>query len=97
MVFDFQSRRWRDLHVRDVDNPVWSRDQSYIYFSFVRDNWNAGIFRVRLRDGLQERVATFDGLRRAMPSWHGLAPDDSPLVLRDIGTQEVYRLDVEWP
>ena len=25
--------------------------------------------------------------------WTGLAPDDSPLVLRDIGTQEIYALD----
>ena len=97
MVFDFRSGKWRDLHVGDIDNPVWSHDRKYIYFSFVRANWNAGIFRVRLSDGQRERVAKFDGMRHAMPSWHGLAPDDSPMVLRDIGTQEIYRLDVEWP
>jgi hypothetical protein len=30
-------------------------------------------------------------------SWTGLAPDDSPLALRDIGTQEIYALDWEAP
>jgi hypothetical protein len=30
-------------------------------------------------------------------NWTGLAPDDSPLALRDIGTQEIYALDWEAP
>jgi hypothetical protein len=29
--------------------------------------------------------------------WTGLAPDGSILALRDIGTQEIYALDVKWP
>jgi hypothetical protein len=29
--------------------------------------------------------------------WFGLGPDDSPLFARDISTQEIYALDVEWP
>jgi hypothetical protein len=29
--------------------------------------------------------------------WFGLAPDDSPLVLRDTGTQDIYALDWEAP
>jgi hypothetical protein len=29
--------------------------------------------------------------------WTGLAPDGSILALRDIGTQEIYTLDVKWP
>jgi len=29
--------------------------------------------------------------------WSGLTPDGSPLVLRDIGTKEIYALDVELP
>jgi hypothetical protein len=31
-------------------------------------------------------------------SWLGIAPDDSPVVLRRLnGGLEVYALDVEWP
>ena len=29
--------------------------------------------------------------------WLGMAPDDSPLLLRDTGTQEIYALDWEEP
>jgi hypothetical protein len=29
--------------------------------------------------------------------WFGLAPEDSPLFARDISTQEIYALDMEWP
>jgi hypothetical protein len=29
--------------------------------------------------------------------WVGLTPDDSPLVLRDTGTQEIYAFDVDLP
>ena len=29
--------------------------------------------------------------------WFGLAPDDSPLFARDMSTQEIYAIEVEWP
>jgi hypothetical protein len=28
--------------------------------------------------------------------WFGLAPDDSPLLARDISTQEIYALEMQW-
>jgi len=31
------------------------------------------------------------------PATEKLAPDDSPLVLRDIGTQEIYAFDWQAP
>ena len=37
------------------------------------------------------RVTGYFGL------WMGLAPDDSPLLHRDAGTQEIYALDVQFP
>jgi hypothetical protein len=30
-------------------------------------------------------------------SWTGLAPDGSPLFVRDLSTQEVYALELELP
>jgi len=29
--------------------------------------------------------------------WTGLAPDGSPLVIRDISNQEIYALDLQFP
>lgn len=35
--------------------------------------------------------------RKSVNWWIGLAPDDSPLLVRDAGMREIYALDVEWP
>ena len=55
--------------------------------------------RVRIDDGRVDVVASLRGLRRPsdLGSWVGLAADDSPLVLRDVGTHEIYALDFEAP
>ncbi|MGH9454815.1 MAG: hypothetical protein ACRD2O_12685 [Terriglobia bacterium] len=42
-------------------------------------------------------AAPYHGMRVADHTWSGLAPDDSPIVLRDVGIQEIYALDVRWP
>jgi hypothetical protein len=45
-------------------------------------------------------VADLQNFRRAVDpwvSWMGLTPDGSPLLTRDIGSQEVYALDFEAP
>lgn len=51
-------------------------------------------------DGKVERVASLQNFRRVVNpwlSWMGLTPDGSPLLMRDIGSQEVYALDFEEP
>jgi hypothetical protein len=55
--------------------------------------------RVRLRDHRVERVADLKNFRQAgfYNVWLSLAPDDSPLLLRDTGTEEVYALDWQVP
>ncbi len=30
-------------------------------------------------------------------TWSGLALDDSPVVLRDVGSREIYALDLQLP
>jgi hypothetical protein len=39
----------------------------------------------------------FESSTRFFGPWLGLGPDDSPLVLKDIGTQDIYALDWEEP
>jgi hypothetical protein len=84
-----------------VNSPVWSRDSQYLYFDSYPAK-DAAIRRVRLSDHKLERVIDLEGFRRAESAtflwpWMGLAPDDSPLLVRDIGTQEIYALDWEAP
>jgi hypothetical protein len=53
--------------------------------------------RVRISDRKVEKVADLAGLQLVDGTWMGLAPDDSPLFVRDVGSYEIYALDWEAP
>jgi hypothetical protein len=61
----------------------------------VREENEPSVVRVRVRDGKAERVADLENLRQTgyWTAWLGMAHDDSPRLLRDTGTQEIYALD----
>ena len=48
-----------------------------------------------------ESVASLKGVVRPVVAggalWSGLAPDDSPLIMRDAGIREIYALELELP
>jgi hypothetical protein len=55
---------------------------------------------VRVSDRRREHVANIDFRRvqdRFIYWWNGLTPDDSPVALRNEGTEEIYALDWELP
>jgi eukaryotic-like serine/threonine-protein kinase len=93
-VFDLVTRKWTELGRIYVGYPSWSRDSKYVYFDSPEGE--PGFYRVRVADHKLERLFSLKNVRLA-DGWTGLAPDDSPLVLRDVGTQEIYALDVNLP
>jgi hypothetical protein len=54
-------------------------------------------YRLRVCDHRVEQLVSKTDLGRQAEDWFGLAPDDSLLALRDIGSQEIYALDWEAP
>jgi Tol biopolymer transport system component/DNA-binding winged helix-turn-helix (wHTH) protein len=102
VLFDLASQRWSDLTTPPfgpVGYPSWSRDGQYIYFdtTFGEDR---GIFRIRVADHKLEKISSMEGVQRFEANfglWSGLAPDDSPLVARDISNQEIYALEWQAP
>ena len=56
------------------------------------------MFRLRIADHKVEQIASLKNFRRvvwgSLP-WLGLTPTGDPLVMRDIGSLEVYALDFE--
>jgi hypothetical protein len=81
-----------------VGFPIWSRDSKYIYFDSIESV--PKLYRIRIADHSVEPVASLQSIRLAPTyggSLAGLAPDDSPLVARDVGSQEIYALDLELP
>ena len=98
MLFDFKTKKWVELANLLMAFPNWSRDGNYVYFH--SSGSDAALFRVRISDHKLEKIVSLKGARLtigAIGTWCGLAPDDSPLVLRDVGTQEIYALDLQLP
>jgi DNA-binding winged helix-turn-helix (wHTH) protein/Tol biopolymer transport system component len=99
MLFDLTTQKWMELSQQSPSYPQWSRDGKYIYFYSINQNDRA-LFRLRISDRKIERLASLKNFRLAIGSfgaWVGWAPDDSPLVLRDIGSQEIYALEWQTP
>jgi Tol biopolymer transport system component len=97
-LFDFKTQQWVELANMTAAYPNWSRDGSYVYFhSFGSD---PALYRVRITDHKLERIVGLKGVRLTIGfagTWCGLAPDDSSLLLRDVGSQEIYALDLQLP
>jgi serine/threonine protein kinase/Tol biopolymer transport system component len=93
VLFDFQTGKWSDLIQTAVDFPSWSKDGQSIYFVHYPEN--PAVLRVRISDRKLEQVADLKGFAPTgfWGFWLGLDPEDSPLMLRDAGTQDVYSLD----
>ena len=99
MLFDFATQKWVELAKTDIGLVNWTRDGKYLYFDSGSSH-DAAIFRLRVADRKLERVTGLKDFRRvefSLYPWSGLTLDGDPLLLRDIGTQEVYALDFEAP
>ena len=97
-ILDVRTKRWTELAKIGVGFPMWSWDSKYIYFDSLESIPN--LYRVRIADHSLEKVASLEGIRLAPTlggNLTGLAPDDSPLVVRNVGNQEIYALDLELP
>ncbi len=95
MLFDRALEKWSVLATTRVGWPHWSRDGKRIYFMDSR-----ALFRLRIDNREIEQLTTLKDLRLAFGyygPWIGWAPDDSPLVLRDMGIQDIYALEWQTP
>ncbi len=96
-IFDFETQRWSATpYASALGFPVWSSDSKWIYFG-RSDRGYRGIYRIRVKGGEAELVADLKDLYWAgwFDSWLGLDPTDAPLVLRDVGSNDIYALTLE--
>ena len=99
MLFDLDTQQWQELVALPIGYPSWSHDGQYIYFDTTLTE-DANFFRVRISDRKLERLVSLKGMPRLwgdLGSWTGLAPDDSPLLIRDISSSEIYAIDWQAP
>jgi DNA-binding winged helix-turn-helix (wHTH) protein/Tol biopolymer transport system component len=95
-IYDFKTQRWNANPTDgDVEFPSFSQDGRFIYF--LRYGRDQGVFRIPVSGGKPERVVD-------MKDWHmtgyfgfsmSLDPTDAPLILRDVGSNDIYALTLE--
>jgi DNA-binding winged helix-turn-helix (wHTH) protein/Tol biopolymer transport system component len=102
MLYDMLSHNVRTL-AESADYPRWSTDGKYVYFRTLYYSLlpieNPGVYRWRASTNTIEKVlgSTDFPLVGLDGVWSGLTPDGAPLLLRDLSTRDICRLDVELP
>ncbi len=97
-IYDFDAHTWKELSPQHtVGFTEWSADGRYLYFD---NGWSAdpAIYRLRVADQKVEQVLTLKKFRRVLWGylpWFGLTPNSEVLLMRDVGSQEVYALDFD--
>ena len=98
-VYDFNAHAWTQLAKASIGYPTWSHNGDSIFFL----NHLAGgdqVFRVPLSTRKLEEVTdlkNFHGAPFLIGYWFGLAPDDSPLLIRDAGIWDFHSLSLTLP
>ena len=95
-IFDFETQRWTIVQPGVGCNyPTWSSDSQFLYYLLPFND--PGVFRVRVSGGNAERVVDLKGFRftGAFTLYMGLDPADTPMLLRDMGTDDIYALTLE--
>jgi serine/threonine protein kinase/Tol biopolymer transport system component len=100
LLYDFQTQKWSELAKGTFVNWEWSQDSKYVY-CVDSGPGEAKALRIRVADKHTEVITGLKNIRRFEDSfvgyWAGVAPDGSLLFTRDVGTQEIYALNIKWP
>jgi eukaryotic-like serine/threonine-protein kinase len=101
MVLEVGTGKWRELAAGTfLQYPNWTRDSKYIFFEDL-GNDGPELDRVTVATAHKERVAGLKDIPRVVMSsdqpWNGLTLDDSPLIMRDVGSRELYSLELQLP
>jgi Tol biopolymer transport system component/DNA-binding winged helix-turn-helix (wHTH) protein len=100
-LYDMLSHNTRVL-TGNADYPRWSPDGKYVFFRtvyFLPGVENPGIYRWQASANRIEKVFAPPDfpLCGILGVWSGLTPDGALLLLRDLSTRDLYRLDMELP
>jgi Tol biopolymer transport system component len=96
MIFDFRAGKWSKLLTLDqILDLHWSRQGKCLYMTAEPPEGERALFRVKIPGHQAERLTGMGNATRT--GWLGLAPDDSPLVVRQLSGAEIYALQCQFP
>ncbi|HEY1803910.1 MAG TPA: protein kinase [Terracidiphilus sp.] len=98
MLYDFKTQKWSLLASDPAGFPAWSHDSQFVYY-FASQVTSGALKRVRISDRKVEKIADMNSFHSAgyYGAWLGLTPDDTPLTLKDAGTEDVVSMDWNAP
>jgi Tol biopolymer transport system component len=102
LLYNFKTQKWSDWvnEPGSIGFPNWSHDGSYLYYDNTFTD-RPTFRRIKIGQTRSELLADLKDLHRyystAAGAWSGVAPDGSALFARDLGTSEIYALDLELP
>ena len=94
-LYSVAQKQWRPLPALG-GSEAWSHDSKFVYALDLRR-----IVRVNITTNKRENVIDLGGIRftsfgLGAGSWFSLTPDDSIMILRDTGSEEIYALQLEY-
>jgi DNA-binding winged helix-turn-helix (wHTH) protein/Tol biopolymer transport system component len=97
MLYDLHTQKWSEL-AKAFGSIGWSHDSKSIYLHLKHETKPAELVRISVPDGHVRRVLDLSGLTLGglWHDWVSLLPDDSPLLMFDRSTEEIYRLDLQY-
>ncbi len=98
LLYDFAKQKWSELARSLFAYENWARDSKHLYAEDYADSTDDFV-RVNVADGKMERLFSIKDVPRGFDPWEfwvGVAPDDSPLLMRDRSTEEIYSLEVKF-
>jgi serine/threonine protein kinase/Tol biopolymer transport system component len=99
MAFDLQTQNWTELTAGALTAWAVSPDGQYLYYTTGGTDPKA--WRLRFADRKIETITSLiDPPGMGKMGWLqavDIAPDGSAVFTREIGSQEIYALDMRWP
>jgi len=104
-LYDFKTSKWSLLGPANIDNWTPSLDGGSLFLLGDVPGGTA-VFRVRAPDFHVETIVKLTDLRLTKEDilgggengkWIGIAADGSLVLTRDVGSNEIFALDVKWP
>jgi Tol biopolymer transport system component len=96
-LFDIKTQHWSTLYENQgaFAYPIWTRDSHFIYF--IRPANGGAVLRIPVTGGDSQLVMDLKDFHYAglFGLWLGLDPTDAPLMLHDLGTNDIYALSLE--
>jgi dipeptidyl aminopeptidase/acylaminoacyl peptidase len=97
-IFDFQTGKWSDWTTdpAGVGYPAWTSDSHYVEYK-----GDAEVKRIKVGESRPETLFSVKGLNQystqEFGGWNDNAADNSRMFLRDASTEDLYKLDVDFP